>query len=82
MPQARIRSYIYREKTPIVAYVHHEGLRSYAAWSSKLNVTVDVTTFLKKKSHANHSVKQLSKFAKLVCLYKRIYKRAFFQVVV
>ena len=38
--------------------------------------------FLKKKSHANHGVKQLSKFAKLVCLYKLIYKRAFFQVVV
>ena len=31
-----------------------------------LKVTVDVTTL--KKSHANHSVKQLSKFAKLVCL--------------
>ena len=45
-----------------------------------LQVTVDVTTL--KKSHANHSVKQLSKFAKLVCLYKLIYKRAFFQVVV
>ena len=38
--------------------------------------------FFKKKSHANHSVKQLSKFAKLVCLYKLIYKRAFFQVAV
>ena len=35
-----------------------------------------------KKSHANHCVKQLSKLAKLVCLYKLIYKRAFFQVVV
>ena len=35
-----------------------------------------------KKSHANHSVKQLSKFAKLDCLYKLLYKRAFFQVVV
>ena len=30
------------------------------------------------KSHANDSVKQLSKFAKLVCLYILIYKRAFF----
>ena len=38
MPRARIRSYIYREKTPISAHVHHEGLRSYAAWSSKLNI--------------------------------------------
>ena len=38
--------------------------------------------FFKKKSHATHSFKQLSKFAKLVCLYKLIYKRAFFQVVV
>ena len=38
--------------------------------------------FKKKKSHANHSVMQLSKFAKLVCLYKLIYKSAFFQVVV
>ena len=47
-----------------------------------LKVTVDVTTCFKKKSRANHSVKQLSKFAKLVCLYKIIYKRAFFQVVV
>ena len=35
-----------------------------------------------KKSHANHSIKQLSKFAKLVCLYKLIYKRAFVQVAV
>ena len=35
-----------------------------------------------KKSHANHSVKQMSKFIKLVCLYKLIYKRALFQVVV
>ena len=38
--------------------------------------------YFKKKSHANHSVKQLSKFAKLVCLYKLIHKRTFFQVVV
>ena len=45
-----------------------------------LQVIVDVTTL--KKTHANHSVKQLSKFAKLVCLYKLIYKRAVFQVVV
>ena len=29
MPRARIRSYNYREKTPIKAYVHHEGLRSH-----------------------------------------------------
>ena len=43
-----------------------------------LQVTVDVVIF---KSHTNHSVKQLSKFAKEVCLYKLIYKRAFFQVV-
>ena len=39
-----------------------------------------------KKKHANQSVKQLSKFAKLVCLYKRIsfflLYLAFFQVVV
>ena len=33
--------------------------------------------FLQKKA-----IKQLRKFAKLVCLYKLIYKRAFFQVVV
>ena len=29
MPRARIRSYNYHEKTPIKAYVHHEGLRSH-----------------------------------------------------
>ena len=29
MPWARIRSYDYHEKTPIKAYVHHEGLRSH-----------------------------------------------------
>ena len=40
------------------------------------NICVDLTTL--KKSHADHSVKQLSKLAKLVCLYKLIYKRAFF----
>ena len=36
----------------------------------------------KQKNPANHSVKQLNKFAKLVCLYKLINKRAFFQSVV
>ena len=61
MPRARIRSFNYREKTPMLMlmHVHHEGLRSYAAWSSKLNID-DITL----KSHTNHSVKQLSKFAK------------------
>ena len=38
-----------------------------------LKVTVDVTTF-KKKSRADHSVKQLNKFAKLVC-YTNLYTK-------
>ena len=56
MPRARIRSYNYREKTPIKAYVHHEGL-SLVVKIRHLQVTVDVFTV---KSHANHNVKQLS----------------------
>ena len=49
-----------RKRPSKLMHVHHEGLRSYAAWSSKLNID-DITL---KKSHTNHSVKQLSKFAK------------------
>ena len=47
-----------------------------------INFASNSRCYYLKKKHANHSVKQLSKFAKLVCLYKLIYKRAFFQVVV
>ena len=42
-----------------------------------LQVTVDVTT--SKKSHANHSVKQLSKIAKLVLIYKEPFSKLWFE---
>ena len=38
-----------------------------------LQVTVDDTIFTLKKKHANHSVKQLSKFAKLAYIQKGLF---------
>ena len=59
MPQARLGVTITARKRPSkLMHAHHEGLRSYAAWSSKLNID-DITL----KRNTNHSVKQLSKFA-------------------